>query len=45
MTLNLRFMRAVENWRGNPHLTLTATIMQALQQGEATTGNRNLRRR
>ena len=39
MTLNLRFMRAFEHWRGNTHLTLTAIIMHALQQDDLTTDN------
>jgi hypothetical protein len=44
MTLNLRFMRAVEHWRGNTHLTLTAIIMHMLEQVDLTTGNLELRR-
>ena len=36
MGLQLRFMRAVEHWRGNTDLTLTAIIMRAVEQGVAT---------
>ena len=32
-TLELRFIRAVEHWRGNTHLTLTAIIVRAVEQG------------
>ncbi len=32
MTLNLRFVRAFEHWRGNTHLTLTAIIMRTVQE-------------
>jgi hypothetical protein len=35
--LQLRYIRAVEHWRGNTHLTLTAIIMRTLEQhAEAT---------
>ena len=32
-TLQFRFIRAVEHWRGNTHLTLTAIILKTLEQG------------
>jgi hypothetical protein len=32
MTLNLRFVRAFEHWRGNTHLTLPAIIMRTVQE-------------
>jgi hypothetical protein len=32
MTLNLRFVRAFEHWRGNTHLTLTAIIMRTVEE-------------
>jgi len=32
MTLNLRFVRAFEHWRGNTHMTLTAIIMRTVQE-------------
>ncbi|MDH5672804.1 MAG: hypothetical protein OEZ06_11685 [Myxococcales bacterium] len=32
MTLNLRFVRAFEHWRGNRHLTLTAIIMRTVEE-------------
>lgn len=31
--LQFRFFRAVEHWRGNTHLTLTAIIMRAVEEG------------
>jgi hypothetical protein len=34
MTLQLRLVRAVEHWRGNTHLTLTAIIMQMVEQSD-----------
>lgn len=33
MTLNLRFVRAFEHWRGNTHLTLTAIIVRTVEEG------------
>lgn len=32
-TLQFRFVRAVEHWRGNTHLTLTAIIVRTVEQG------------
>jgi hypothetical protein len=32
-TLQLRLIRAMEHWRGNTDLTLTALIMRAVKQG------------
>jgi len=32
-TLKLRFIRAVEHWRGNTHLTLTAIIVRTFGEG------------
>ena len=32
-TLDLRFIRAVEHWRGNTHLTLTEIIMRSVEDG------------
>jgi hypothetical protein len=32
-TLYLRFIRAVEHWQGNTHLTLTSIIIRAVEQG------------
>jgi hypothetical protein len=32
-TLQLRLIRAMEHWRGNTDLTLTALIMRAVEQG------------
>jgi hypothetical protein len=43
-TLTVRFMRAVEHWRGNTHLTLTAIIMHALEQGDLTKVDMAVRR-
>ncbi len=34
MTLQLRLVRAVEHWRGNTHLTLTAIIMRMAEQSD-----------
>ncbi len=31
--LQFRFVRAVEHWRGNTHLTLTAIIMRTVEEG------------
>ena len=31
--LQFRFLRALEHWRGNTHLTLTAIIVRTLEQG------------
>jgi hypothetical protein len=31
--LQFRFIRALEHWRGNTHLTLTAIIVRAVEQG------------
>jgi hypothetical protein len=33
ITLQLRLIRAMEHWRGNTDLTLTALIMRAVEQG------------
>ncbi len=33
MGLSFRLMRAVEHWRGNTHLTLTAIIVRAVEEG------------
>jgi len=33
MTLQLRVVRAVEHWKGNTHLTLTAIIMRMVEEG------------
>ena len=33
ITLQLRLIRAMEHWRGNTDLTLTALIMRTVQQG------------
>ncbi len=32
-TLQFRFVRAVEHWRGNTHLTLTAIIVRTVEEG------------
>jgi hypothetical protein len=32
-TLRFRFVRAVEHWKGNTHLTLTAIIVRTLEEG------------
>ena len=32
-TLQLRFVRAFEHWRGNTHLTLTAIIVRTFGEG------------
>jgi len=37
-TLQLRFVRAIEHWRGNTHLTLTAIIVRTFEEG--TNGER-----
>jgi hypothetical protein len=37
-TLQFRFVRAYEHWRGNTHLTLTAIIMRTVQQGMGARG-------
>jgi hypothetical protein len=33
ITLELRLIRAMEHWRGNTDLTLTALIMRAVKEG------------
>jgi hypothetical protein len=32
-TLKFRFIRAVEHWRGNTHLTLAAIIVRTVEEG------------
>jgi hypothetical protein len=32
-TLQFRFIRAMEHWRGNTHLTLAAIIVRTIKQG------------
>jgi hypothetical protein len=39
-TLRFRFIRAVEHWRGNTNLTLTAIIMRTVEEGIRVRGNR-----
>jgi hypothetical protein len=41
--LHLRFIRAVEHWRGNTHLTLTEIIVRSVQQGMHARGQRGRR--
>jgi len=36
--LNFRFIRAVEHWRGNTHLTLTAIIVRTVQESMRAPG-------
>ena len=38
ITLQLRLIRAMEHWRGNTDLTLTAIIMRAVKQGGVLAG-------
>ena len=38
ITLQLRLIRAMEHWRGNTDLTLTALIMRAVKQGGVLAG-------
>ncbi|HEX9641449.1 MAG TPA: hypothetical protein VGB13_09055 [Candidatus Krumholzibacteria bacterium] len=37
-TLQFRFVRAVEHWRGNTHLTLTAIIVRTVEEGMRAQG-------
>jgi len=39
-TLKLRFIRAVEHWRGNTHLTLAAIIVRTFGEGMRAQGTR-----
>ncbi len=38
-TLQFRFVRAVEHWRGNTHLTLAAIILRTVQEGMRDRGD------
>ncbi len=38
-TLQFRFVRAVEHWRGNTHLTLTAIIVRTVEEGMRARGD------
>lgn len=37
--LQFRLVRAVEHWRGNTHLTLTAIIVRTVEEGMRARGN------
>jgi hypothetical protein len=37
--LQFRFVRAVEHWRGNTHLTLTAIIVRTVEEGMQASGD------
>jgi hypothetical protein len=40
--LGFRFVRAVEHWRGNTHLTLAAIIVRTVEEGQRAPGGRRV---